>query len=136
MAAQGKADIIFLGQKLTDVAFVVADGDLYGAITKGGNMQNFGPATDIYDVSAILNPDTGLANILASFSDPKAVGRESIGGSDAVKITGTVSAEVVNKIAPQLKASAPAPATAWTARTATISWPRSRSSRRRVRPSP
>lgn len=113
VAAQGKADIIFLGQKLTDVAFVVVDGDLYGAITKGGNMQNFGPAADIYDVSAILNPDTGLANILAGFSDPKAEGREAISGSDAVKITGTVSAEAVNKIAPQLKATAPAPAIAW-----------------------
>ena len=30
-----------------------------------------GPASDIYDLSAILNPDTGLANVLANFSDPK-----------------------------------------------------------------
>lgn len=132
----GEADIIFLGQKLTDVAFVVADGDLYGAITKGGNMQNFGPAADIYDVSAILNPDTGLANILASFSDPKAEGREAISGSDAVKITGTVSAEAVNKIAPQLKQAAPAPPPRGSVRTATTSWPRCRSHRRRATPSP
>lgn len=113
VAAQGTADLMFLGQKLTDVGFVVVDGDLYAAITKGANMQNFGPAADIYDVSAILNPDNGLANVLASFTDPKAVGREAISGADAVKITGTVSAEAVNKIAPQLKASAPTPATAW-----------------------
>ena len=113
VAAQGSADIIFLGQKLTDVGFVVVDGDLYGAITKGGNMQNFGPAADIYDVSAILNPDNGLANILSSFTDPTADGREAIGGSDAVKITGSVSADAVNKIAPQLSASGPVPATAW-----------------------
>lgn len=113
VAAQGTADLIFLGQKLTDVGFVVVDGDLYGAITKGGNMQNFGPAVDIYDVSAILNPDNGLANVLSSFTDAQAVGREAVGGSDAVKITGTVPAEAVNRIAPQLKASAPAPATAW-----------------------
>jgi lipoprotein LprG len=113
VAAQGTADLMFLGQKLTDVGFVVVDGDLYAAITKGANMQNFGPAADIYDVSAILNPDKGLANVLASFTDPKAVDREAISGADAVKITGTVSAEAVNKIAPQLKASAPTPATAW-----------------------
>ncbi|MCV7434048.1 LppX_LprAFG lipoprotein [Mycolicibacterium bacteremicum] len=113
VAAQGSADLIFLGQKLTDVGFVVVDGDLYGAITKGGNMQNFGPAADIYDISAILNPDNGLANVLSSITDPKAEGREAIGGSDAVKITGTVSAEAINKIAPQLNATAPAPATAW-----------------------
>lgn len=113
VAAQGSADLIFLGQKLTDVGFVVVDGDLYGAITKGGNMQNFGPAADIYDISAILNPDNGLANVLSSITDPKSEGREAIGGSDAVKITGTVSAEAINKIAPQLNATAPAPATAW-----------------------
>ncbi|MGU3499019.1 LppX_LprAFG lipoprotein [Mycobacterium sp. C31M] len=113
VAAQGSADLIFLGQKLTDVGFVVVDGDLYGAITKGGNMQNFGPAADIYDISAILNPDNGLANVLAGITDPKADGREPIGGADAVKITGTVSADAINKIAPQLNATAPAPATAW-----------------------
>lgn len=113
VAAQGSADLIFLGQKLTDVGFVVVDGDLYGAITKGGNMQNFGPAADIYDISAILNPDNGLANVLSSITEPKTEGREAIGGSDAVKITGTVSAEAINKIAPQLNATAPAPATAW-----------------------
>lgn len=113
VAAQGSADLIFLGQKLDDVGFVVVDGDLYGAMTKGANMQNFGPAADIYDISAILNPENGLANILSSFTDPKADSREAIGGSDAVKITGTVPADAVNKIAPQLNASAPAPATAW-----------------------
>lgn len=113
VAAQGSADLIFLGQKLTDVGFVVVDGDLYGAITKGGNMQNFGPAADIYDISAILNPDNGLANVLSSITDPKADGREPIGGADAVKISGTVSADAINKIAPQLNATAPAPATAW-----------------------
>lgn len=113
VAAQGSADLIFLGQKLTDVGFVVVDGDLYGAITKGGNMQNFGPAADIYDISAILNPDNGLANVLSNITDPTTEGREAITGSDAVKITGTVSADAINKIAPQLQASAPAPATAW-----------------------
>ena len=74
VAAQGKANILFLGQRLEGVDFVVADGILYGAITSGANFQDFGPAADIYDVSAILNPDTGLANVLANFSDPKTDG--------------------------------------------------------------
>ena len=78
---------------------MVADGDLFGALTKG-SFQDFGPAADIYDVSALLNPDTGLANVLANFSDPKADGRETINGVDTVRITGTVSADAVNKIAP------------------------------------
>src|SRR5689334_5497950 len=58
VAAQGTANIVFLGQKLEGVDFVVADGTLFGALTKG-SFQNFGPAADIYDPSTLLNPDTG-----------------------------------------------------------------------------
>ena len=112
VAAQGKADIIFLGQKLEGVDFVVADGDLYGAIT-AGSFQNFGPASQIYDASVILNPDTGLANVLSNFSDPKTDGRETINGVKTVRITGNVSADAVNMIAPQIKATGPVPATVW-----------------------
>ncbi|SCX20866.1 lipoprotein LprG [Mycolicibacterium fluoranthenivorans] len=113
VAAQGKADIMFLGQKLSDVKFVVSDGNLYGAITAGGAMENFGPAADIYDISTILSPENGLANILSSFTDAKAEGRESVNGADAVKITGTVPADAMNKIAPALKVTGPIPGTAW-----------------------
>lgn len=112
VAAQGKADIVFLGQKLEGVDFVVADGDLFGAIT-AGSFQNFGPAANIYDASAILNPDTGLANLLSNFSDPKTDGRETINGVNTARITGNLSADAVNKIAPQIKATGPVPGTAW-----------------------
>lgn len=113
VAAQGTANIVFLGQKLEGVDFVVYDGTLYAAITSGGTLQDFGPASDIYDVAAILRPDTGLANVLANFSDAKADGRETIGGVDTVRVTGSVSADAVNKIAPQIGATGPVPGTAW-----------------------
>ena len=113
VAAQGKANLLFLGQKLDDVSFVVADGNLFATLTTGGAYQDFGPAADIYDVSAILNPETGLANVLANFSDPKADGRETINGVETVRITGNISADAVNKIAPQLGATGPVPGTAW-----------------------
>jgi lipoprotein LprG len=112
VAAQGKANIVFLGQRLEGVDFVVADGMLYGAIT-AGSFQDFGPAADIYDVSAILNPGTGLANVLSGFADPKADGRETVNGVETVRVTGTVSADAVNKIAPQIAATGPVPGTAW-----------------------
>lgn len=112
VAAQGKANIVFLGQKIDDVDFVVADGNLFAALTPG-SWSDFGPASDIYDVSAILSPDKGLANILANFSDAKAEGRETINGVGAVKISGTVTADAVNGIAPQIAATGPVPATAW-----------------------
>jgi lipoprotein LprG len=112
VAAQGKANIVFLGQKIDDVDFVVADGKLFAALTPG-SWSDFGPASDIYDVSAILSPNKGLANILANFSGAKAEGRETINGVEAVKVTGTVTADAVNGIAPQIAATGPVPATAW-----------------------
>jgi lipoprotein LprG len=112
VAAQGTANIVFLGQRLEGVDFSVVDGTLYAALTKG-SFQDLGPAADVYDVSAMLNPDTGLANLVANFADPKADGRETIGGVDTVRITGIVSADAVGKIAPQLSASAAVPGTAW-----------------------
>ncbi|WP_299558392.1 LppX_LprAFG lipoprotein [uncultured Mycolicibacterium sp.] len=112
VAAQGSTDLRFMGQKLEGVKFVVVDGTLYAAMT-GDSYQNFGPAADIYDVSAILNPDLGLANVLANFTDARAEGREKIDGVQTVRITGEVSADAVNKIAPQLHAEGPVPGTAW-----------------------
>jgi lipoprotein LprG len=111
VAAQGKASIIAFGQTFKDVDFVVADGNLYGALTPG-SFTNFGPAADIYDVSKILNPDVGLATILANFSGAKAEGRETINNVATVKVTGTVTAEAVNGLAP-VGATGPVPATAW-----------------------
>lgn len=113
VAAQGTANIVFLGQTLKDVAFVVSDANLYAALTAGSAPTLIGPAAEIYDVSAILNPDKGLANLLVNFSDAKADGRETINGVDTVKVTGTVTAEAVNAIAPQIAATAPVPGTAW-----------------------
>lgn len=112
VAATGSANIVFLGQRLEGVQFVVVDGILYGAIT-AGSFQDFGPAVDIYDIASILSPDKGLANVLANFSDPKADGRETLNGVGTVRLTGTVTAEAVNAIAPQLQATGPVPATAW-----------------------
>ncbi|MET0454535.1 MAG: LppX_LprAFG lipoprotein [Mycobacterium sp.] len=113
VAAQGKATILAFGQTFKDVEFVVADGNLFGALTPGGGFTDFGPAAEIYDVSAILSPDVGLANVLANFTEPKAEGRENVGGVDTVKITGKVSGEAVNGIAPQLAATGAVPATVW-----------------------
>jgi lipoprotein LprG len=112
VAASGKASIIAFGQTFKDVDFVVVDGNLYGALTPG-SFTNFGPAADIYDVSAILSPDKGLANLLANFSEGKSEGRETINGVDGVKISGKVTAEAVNGIAPQIAATGPVPGTVW-----------------------
>ena len=112
VAAKGTAKVV-LGGQAVEREFVVFNGDLYVPLTKGGKMQSLGPAKDIYDVGLILNPDQGLANVLSGFSNPKADGREKVNGIDAVKITGQVSKEAVNAIAPQLEVTDAVPGTAW-----------------------
>ena len=111
VAAQGKAKLAFQGSDV-DANFVVVDGTLFVALS-GDSYIDLGPAADVYDIAAILNPDTGLANVLANFSDPKSESTETINGVETVKVTGQVSADAVNKIAPPIAATGPVPGTAW-----------------------
>jgi lipoprotein LprG len=110
-AAQGNADITLGGSDI-DAQFVVDNGTLYAALSPG-QWESFGPAAAIYDPSEILNPNAGLANVLTNISNPKSDSRETINGQNTIKITGTASADAVNGLAPQLKATQPAPTTAW-----------------------
>jgi lipoprotein LprG len=109
-AVQGNATITMGGSDV-DAGLVVIDGTLYASLSPN-SWLDLGPAADIYDPSVILNPDNGLANILASFSDPKSVAAETINGVQTIKVTGNVSADAVNKLVP-VKATAPVPGTAW-----------------------
>jgi lipoprotein LprG len=113
-AAQGNAQLNYLGQDIS-ADFVVVDGDLYtNALVPGDKtMTDVGPASQVYDPSAILNPDTGVANVLANFTDAKAEGRDNISGQTTVRVSGNVSADAVNKIAAPFKATSPVPAKAW-----------------------
>jgi lipoprotein LprG len=110
-AAKGDAKITLAGSDI-DAQFVVYDSILYAALT-ANKWSDFGPAADIYDPSSILNPDTGLANVLANITDPKSDSRQTINGQGTIKITGTASVDAVNGLAPQLKATQPLPATVW-----------------------
>jgi lipoprotein LprG len=113
-AAQGNAQITYLGQDIS-ADFVVVGGDLYtNALNPADKtMTDVGPASQVYDPSAILNPDTGIPNVLANFTDAKAEGRDQISGQTTVRISGNVSADAVNKIASSFKATKPVPATLW-----------------------
>jgi lipoprotein LprG len=110
-AAKGDAKITVSGSDV-DAPFVVDNGTLYAALT-AGKWDNFGPAANIYDPSLILNPNTGLANLLANITNPKSDSRETINGQDTIKITGTAPVDAVNGLVPQLKATQPLPATVW-----------------------
>jgi lipoprotein LprG len=110
-AVQGNATLTMGGSDV-DIQFVVLDATLYASLTPN-NWLDLGPAADVYDPSAILNPDTGLANMLANFTDAKSEATETINGVETVRIAGKVNADAVNKLIPQLKVTGPVPGTAW-----------------------
>ena len=103
---------ISMGGSDVDIELVVLDGTLYAALTPN-SWLDMGPAVEVYDPSVILNPYTGLANMLASVTDAKSAGFDTIGGVPTVKITGKVAAAAVNTLIPQIKATEPLPATVW-----------------------
>ena len=109
-AVQGNATITMGGSDV-DAGLVVIDGTLYASLSPN-SWLDLGPAADIYDPSVILNPDSGLANILSNFSDPKSVSSETVNGVQTIKVTGNVTADAVNKLVP-VKATGPVPGTAW-----------------------
>lgn len=109
IAAKGDANITVLGQTL-DAQFIVADGNLYAALTPD-KWTDFGPAADIYDPSVILDPNKGLANVLASFTNAKADARETINGVQTVRVKGTISADAISAIVPKVDTAVPG--TAW-----------------------
>ncbi len=111
VAVKGTSTLSMGGSDL-DVQLVVLDGTLYAALTPD-SWLDMGPADEVYDPSVILNPDTGLANMLASLTDAKSEAFETVGGVPTVRVAGTVAADAVNKLIPQLEASGPLPATVW-----------------------
>jgi lipoprotein LprG len=111
VAAKGHTKITLGGDDI-EADFVVLSGTIYGSLDPG-TWTDFGAAANVYDASVILNPDTGLANILSNFTNPKADGRENINGIQTVKISGQVNPDAVVKIIPKLNPTGTIPGTVW-----------------------
>ena len=81
------------------VDFVLFDKKLY---IKGitGSWQEFGDASKIYDPSAILDPDRGVAKLLASIQSPVSEGREDLAGVKAIRVAGKVAKDIVSGLVP------------------------------------
>lgn len=96
--AKGNAKLDQFGQTF-EVEFVLFDKKLY---IKGitGSWQEFGDASRIYDPSAILDPDRGVAKLLASIQSPVSEGREDLGGVKTVRVSGKVAKDIVTGLVP------------------------------------
>ncbi|KXO94516.1 hypothetical protein AXK56_17890 [Tsukamurella pulmonis] len=100
VSGQGDADVIFNGTAVK-AKFVVVDAHLWAQFGAGQSYQDMGLAADIYDASAILDPNKGIANLLASVRDPKVEGREQIGGTEAIRVSGIIPGAALAGIVPK-----------------------------------
>lgn len=98
-AATGTATLT-VGQQTVDAKIIYADGHLYSDVgDPGGKFTDFGDGGSIYDVSAILDPTKGLANVLNTLKDPKIDGTETVNGVATTKVSGTSSTDEIAKLA-------------------------------------
>ncbi|WP_370946639.1 LppX_LprAFG lipoprotein [Amycolatopsis sp. cg5] len=98
--AKGTGKLSMLGQ-LTEVEFTLAGETLY---IKGptGSYQKVPIAlgASIYDPSAVLDPNRGIAKVLTSVQNPKTEAKEDVNGTQAYKVTGKVTKDVLAQLLP------------------------------------
>jgi lipoprotein LprG len=97
-SAKGTADMTEFGQRLR-LEFVVANKTLYIKGPTGG-FQALPGGTGIYDPSAILDPDRGVARVLSSVSGAKTEAKETIDGVATDRVTGRVGRDAVAGVVP------------------------------------
>ncbi|WP_205874153.1 LppX_LprAFG lipoprotein [Mycobacterium camsae] len=115
--ANGTATLT-VGKSPVDSKFVFVDGHLYSDVAEPGKFTDYGNGASIYEVSTLLDPDKGLAHLLANLQSPKVSGTEQINGVATTKITGTSSTDDVatlagSRLSPQN--APPTPTTVWIA---------------------
>ncbi|WP_436494125.1 LppX_LprAFG lipoprotein [Actinokineospora sp. HUAS TT18] len=99
-AAKGTVKLTLLGQ-LIEGEFVLVDDSLYIKGPTGGFQKYPASLTsNLYDPSAILNPDKGIANVLAKIKDPKTEAQEDVDGVSTYRVKGLGEKAVVSEIVP------------------------------------
>jgi lipoprotein LprG len=99
-SAKGNAKVALLGQ-LTQVDFVLVNKIFYLKGPTGGYQKI--PASlagSLFDPSAILDPNRGIAKILTSVQGMQTQDKESVNGTDCYKITGKVGSAIVSALIP------------------------------------
>lgn len=109
-AAKGNATITVMGAPV-GIEFVETSRRLYAALP-GSGWRDYGRLGEVWDLTATLSPQAGLANLLSTITDPSAEAREAIDDQQTIRIVGKAAPAAVNKIAP-LAATKPIQSTVW-----------------------
>jgi lipoprotein LprG len=105
--AKGTAQIEQLGITV-EVSFVIVDDKLYIKGPTGGyQVLASSLAASVYDPSAILNPDKGIAKVLSTASDAKTEATEEIDGQPTYRVAATMKAADLVTVVPGVTDSVP-----------------------------
>ncbi|MFI6027854.1 LppX_LprAFG lipoprotein [Amycolatopsis magusensis] len=100
----GKMEI---GGELVEAEFVVVEDSFY---LRGptGSFRKIPAAigASVYDPSAILDPQRGIAKLVSSLQNPKTEGEEDVDGTATWKVTGQVGKDVLVALLPGVQADA------------------------------
>lgn len=111
-AATGNANVR-INEQFYKTDFIVIGGQLYAKLD-GANFSEVGAAQESYDPAVLLDPERGVANLVAKIQNPVSEARETVDGADTVKITGTLSPSEFDSIVPGLGGRTEAfPITVW-----------------------
>ena len=115
--AKGNARITELGQ-LVQVDFVLIGDTFYLKGPTGGYQKlSASLAKSLFDPTAILDPNRGVAHVLASVRNAQPGGGETVDGVATTKITGTVGKQIASDLVPGIGADVDT--TLWLANDAT-----------------
>ncbi|HZN75218.1 MAG TPA: LppX_LprAFG lipoprotein [Micromonosporaceae bacterium] len=98
--AHGTAQLEQSGQ-VVELEFIVKGDSMYIKGPTGGFQQvPLALAASVYDPSAILDPDRGVAQILETATGGKTQSRESVNGIDAYRVTAKLDPRAVSTVVP------------------------------------
>jgi hypothetical protein len=107
VAAKGTATMTLMGNRV-EAKFVLAGGTLY--LDPGSGQYQEIPEAQaklVYDFSAVLDPQRGVAKLIGELADAKTVKQEKVGEVSAYKIDGTATKESIAGLVPQAAADVP-----------------------------
>lgn len=110
VAATAKVDAQI---SVVDISLVAVDGEIFITNLLSGNWEE-APDDFSYDPSVLFSDTDGIGPIMTDLKDPKLDGTEDVNGTQAYKVTGTVSANRVERITAGTIAGEEIEVTLWT----------------------
>lgn len=104
--AEGSGTLKQAGQ-LVEIDFVLTDGTLHLKGPTGGYQKlPESMVSSIYDPSAVLDPDRGVAKLVSGLADPETTAKEEVDGVEAYKVEGKLERGTLSEILPGVPSAA------------------------------